>query len=339
MFRGNGRKFLLFPINEVVKAIHEAFGSVIPELEMFAQNNDTVKIEGDPQNITTALFTVARNAAPGFSPIGYEPRERELRNRKGIVKAVFGTARTIVGENADEETYGIAIAYTFTMMALVLHGSRQRITAFAPYRFSVLMDRITKKTKAAKNEGDFTSILEQVHALDEETYAAVTRGELARPGTWPWFPKNPYQARIWAPEDHEYGLEACNRVRARLVAMYKDDGEYLREDEVVNRILEEEREKMATRDQGREIVRKHLTAMYRELKLPESVPVVVEIVGDGDGFNYSGAEECAMKVMCRDGHGFMANLSTKKEERKDPLSELLGLFGGIGVELVGHSED
>lgn len=339
MFRrseGNGRKYMLFSIKDLVAAVHASFGSVIPELELFASNNSEVEIEGDPQRIGPALFTVVMNSSHNRGSNSYEPEERELRNKAGIVKAVMGTARSIVGEDANTEAYGIAVAYTFTMMALVLHGSRNRITRFAPYRFSVLMNRITEKVKVA-NDGDFASILEQVHTLDEETYAAVELGELTRPGAWAWFPMNSFQAKIWGQE-HGCDPEVCGRVRARLVDMYKDDGTYLREDEVVNRILDEEREKVNIRDCRRAIMSKHLEAAVRELGLPDSVPFNLKVQFDGDGFDFTDATVCVVKMLGEGGKGFIANLETD-DRTANPLSELLGLFSGGGVTLVGVGDN
>lgn len=337
---GNGRGNQHFHIRDFTGLLEKRLGFEVPELKEMEGEHGSACLEGSPEAFVAGLRTVVHSAGTGGSPNSWkEPNKRTLNNKDGVATAVLDTAKVIAtayadGDDTGEELLGVATAYSLFYLAVALkQGTGERMDSFVLYRFTSLAVRLTTASYKASTDEEFGAVLKRALELEEESHAAYEMRQLPRPGLWKWFPANRRQARLnRADGDGDLTKELRDRVMPRILAMNRDDGKFIREDGVVDRIIEEERSKLAKRDAFCETLRRNLEAAFREHGLPADVPVTLEVQGDGDG-DLSKATLCAMKVNIGSS-GFTVKVITDKPS--NPLGELLAqLTGGrVGIETI-----
>lgn len=337
---GNGRGKQHFHIRDFTGLLEKRLGFEVPELKEVQGEHGSVCLEGSPEGFADGLRTVVHSAGTGGPPNSWkEPNKRTLNNKDGVATAVLDTAKVIATAYADggdtsEELLGIATAYTLFYLAIALkQGTIARMDSFVLYRFSSLAERLDTASYMASSDEKFGAVLKRALELEEESFAAFEMRQLPHAGLWKWFPANRRQARLNRAEgDGDLTKELRDRVMRRILEMFRDDGKFIREDDVIDRIIEEERHKLAKRDAFCETLRRNLEAAFREHGLPADVPVTLEVRGDGDG-DLSKAALCVVK-MNMDGSAFTVKVATDKPS--NPLGELLRqLTGGrIGIETI-----
>ncbi len=336
---GNSRDRQHFHIVDYAELLQQRLGFEVPELKEMVDEHGSVCMEGSPEALVAGLRTVVQSAGTGGPPNSWkEPNKRTLNNKDGVATAIQDTAYVLAtgyadGGDVSQELFGIATAYTLFYLAVALNkGTGERMDSFAVYRFISMAGRLTAESHKASTDEEFEAVLKRARELEEESYAAFEAGELPLAGVWKWFPANRRQARLNRDDGGDLSRELRSRVMELVLKMNRDDGKYLREDSVIDAVIEEEKGKLAKRAALCETVRRNLETAFREHGLPADVPVTLEVQGDGDG-DLSKAALCALKVAFG-GSGFTVKVATDKPKRSlgDLLRQLSG--GRLGVQTI-----